>query len=197
MVEPSYPLLTERLLLRPFVADDLDALHAIQRRTDIARYLYISPRTRAQVREVLAERMTWTKLEKEGDALLLAVEERQSEAMIGDVILIWLSEPHRQGEIGYVFHPDVQGRGYATEASRVLLRIGFADLGLHRIIGRADARNRASTRVMEKLGMRHEAHFRENEFIKGEWTDEIVYAMLAAEWREREGIAGGEPGGSP
>jgi RimJ/RimL family protein N-acetyltransferase len=66
-----------------------------------------------------------------------------------------------------------------------MLRLGFEGLGLHRIIGRLDGRNRASARVLEKLGMRREAHFVENEYVKGEWTDEVVYAILDREWRSR------------
>jgi RimJ/RimL family protein N-acetyltransferase len=68
-----------------------------------------------------------------------------------------------------------------------MLRLGFAGLGLHRIIGRCDARNDASARLMERLGMRREAHFRENEIFKGAWGDEYVYAILAAEWAAHDG----------
>jgi RimJ/RimL family protein N-acetyltransferase len=63
-----------------------------------------------------------------------------------------------------------------------MLRLGFEEIGFHRIVGRMDARNAASAGVLERLGMRREAHLRENEFIKGEWADELVYAILASEW---------------
>jgi RimJ/RimL family protein N-acetyltransferase len=76
------------------------------------------------------------------------------------------------------------GRGLVREAAVVMLRLGFRELGLHRIIGRCDGRNTASARLMERLGMRREAHFRQNEIVKGEWTDEYVYAMLAMECAE-------------
>jgi RimJ/RimL family protein N-acetyltransferase len=105
--------------------------------------------------------------------------------VVGDVNLEWLSEYHQQGEIGYVFNPEFHGHGLATEATAEMLRLGFADLGLHRIIGRCDGRNPASARVMERLGMRLEAHFRQNEIFKGEWGDELVYAILADEWKLR------------
>ncbi len=81
-----------------------------------------------------------------------------------------------------MLHPDQHGRGYGREATLEMLRLGFEGLGLHRIIGRCDARNDTSARLMERLGMRREAHFRENEWVKGEWCDEYVYALLAAEW---------------
>ena len=183
MLHPSYPIATERLRLRPFRGDDLDALHAIQSRPDVARYLYWEPRSRAAVRDALAERTRQATVEKEGDKLVLAVERRDTRTLIGDVNLLWLSREHRQGETGFVLHPDHHGHGFAAEAARAMLGLGFELLGLHRIIGRCDGRNAASMRVMEKLGMRREAHLRQNEIVKGEWTDEIVYAMLSAEWR--------------
>jgi RimJ/RimL family protein N-acetyltransferase len=82
-------------------------------------------------------------------------------------------------------HPAYSGHGYATEASAELLRLGFERLGFHRVVGRCDARNTASASLMERLGMRREAHFRQNEFIKAEWTDQLVYAILATEWANR------------
>ena len=65
-----------------------------------------------------------------------------------------------------------------------MLAFGFETLGLHRVIGRLDARNVASARVLEKLGMRREAELVENEWIKGEWQSELVYAVLAHEWAD-------------
>jgi RimJ/RimL family protein N-acetyltransferase len=103
--------------------------------------------------------------------------------MVGDVVLEWISRRHRQGEIGYIVHPDHHGRGYATEACRPLLRVAFEEMGLHRVVGRLDARNTASARVLEKLGMRREAHLVENEWVKEEWQSEVVYAILDREWR--------------
>jgi RimJ/RimL family protein N-acetyltransferase len=95
---------------------------------------------------------------------------------------MYRSETHRQGEIGFVLHPDHQGKGYASEAARAMLRLGFEQLDLHRVIGRCEARNDASARLMERLGMRREGHLVENEWVKGEWQSELVFAMLAAEW---------------
>jgi len=183
MLLPTYPLLTDRLLLRPFRDDDLDAFHSIQRRPDVVRYLYWEPRTRDESREMLARRKLQVAIDKEGDGLHLAAELRATGELVGHFSLLFASQEHRQGEIGFVVHPDQHGRGYATEGARLMLRLGFEELGLHRIIGRCDARNEASASLMERLGMRREAHLVENEFIKGEWTDELDYAMLEREWR--------------
>ena len=87
------------------------------------------------------------------------------------------------GEIGYITHPAHGGQGFATEASRPLLGIAFDGMGLHRVIGRLEPRNVASARVLEKLGLRREAHLVENEWIKGEWQSELVDAILDRGWR--------------
>lgn len=182
MLLPDYPIETERLRLRPFRAEDLDALYAIQSRPDVTRYLYWDARPLDDVRLVLADRLRQDRIVSEGDKLNLAMERRDTGALVGDVNLVWVSREHEQGEIGFVLHPDHHGQGLAREGAEVMLELGFAGLGLHRIVGRCDGRNNASMRVMEKLGMRREAHFRQNEIVKGERTDEVVYAMLADEW---------------
>jgi RimJ/RimL family protein N-acetyltransferase len=125
----------------------------------------------------------------EGDVLALAITRKDTGELVGDVILGFVSAEHRTGEIGYIVHPDHQGLGYTTEACREILQVAFEDLGLHRLIGRVEPRNRASARVLEKLGMRREALFVENGFIKGEWQSEAIYAILDREWRASPGRA--------
>jgi RimJ/RimL family protein N-acetyltransferase len=184
VLQPAYPIATARLLLRPYTEDDFDAYHDIQSRPDVVRYLYWGVRSAGELQQTLITKVTKrTAIEHEGDGLQLALELRDAGTIVGDAVLVLVSEEHQQGEIGYVVHPDHQGHGYATEASRVMLRLGFEGLGLHRIVARCDGRNESSWRVMERLGMRREAHLRENEFVKGEWSDELVYAMLASEWQ--------------
>jgi RimJ/RimL family protein N-acetyltransferase len=90
----------------------------------------------------------------------------------------------RTHEIGWAVDPGHQGRGYATEAANALLAHGFEDLGLHRIIATCQPQNAASVRVMEKLGLRREAHFRQCMLAPdGTWWDEYFYALLDDEWR--------------
>jgi RimJ/RimL family protein N-acetyltransferase len=66
-----------------------------------------------------------------------------------------------------------------------LLDLAFGPVGLHRVVGQCDGRNAASARLMTSLGMRREAEFISNEFVKGEWTDELVFALLEDEWPQR------------
>jgi RimJ/RimL family protein N-acetyltransferase len=176
---------TQRLRLRPFVGGDLDALFAYQSRDDVTRYLYWGARSHEEVRTALELKMTATAIRAEGDFLALAAESASTGEIVGDVVLGLVSEEHRTGEIGFIVHPDHHGNGYATEAAEPLLRIAFEQLGLHRVIGSVEARNTASARVLEKLGMRREAHLVENEFVKGEWQSGLVFAILDREWAAR------------
>lgn len=179
---PEWPLRTERLDLRPHLESDLEVFHAIRSDPEVARYLYEDALTPAQSREKLAARLGVRELAAENDWLAAVIVERASGAVVGDVALNLRSIEHRTGEIGFIVHPAHQGRGYATEAARTLLDWGFRDFGFHRVIGRTEARNAASARVLERLGMRLEAHLVENEWVKGEWQSELQYAILDREW---------------
>ena len=125
-------------------------------------------------------------LTEAGRAITLVADLAQTGELVGDCVLFWRSQEHKQGEVGYVFNPAYHGRGLATEAVGALLRLGFEGLGLHRIAGHLDGRNAASARVLERAGLRREAHLVENEFVKGEWTDELIYAILRSEWAARQ-----------
>jgi RimJ/RimL family protein N-acetyltransferase len=186
VLRPTYPIRTPRLALRPFTRDDLDAVLAYVSDPDVVRFLYWEVTTeRAAARKMLDAKIgNWT-LTDAGQTLVLAVELAESGSLVGEVVLKWLSREHRQGEIGFVVTPAHQGHGYATEAATAMLALAFDDLGLHRVIGRCDPRNTASAAVLERLGMRREAHFVQNEIFKGEWGDEYVYALLADEFRRR------------
>ena len=185
-LRPSYPVRTERLLLRPLTAADTDALLAYRSRPDVCRYVPFEPMDKDVINERLATQWSTTALTDENQALTLGIELAETGELVGDVVLFFHSRAHAGGEIGYVVNPDFEGNGYATEAARALLRLGFEDLGLHRIIGRIDERNEPSAKVLRRLGMRQEARLVHNELFKGEWSTEIDFAMLADEWRAQQ-----------
>ena len=183
MLRPDLPIKTERLTLRPYEPDDFDAALEYWSRPDVTRFLYLeafTPETYVERHSILMGR---TELNDEGDVLTLAIVPDGVDHVVGDVTLFWRSVEHRSGEIGFILHPDHHGRGYATEAAAALLALAFDELRVHRVIGRLEARNAASARVLERLGMRQEAHMIENEYVKGEWQSEVVYALLEGEWR--------------
>jgi RimJ/RimL family protein N-acetyltransferase len=180
---PNYPLRTERLILRPFTRGDVDAVYAYRRREDVARYLFDVALSRDECALAVQQRIGQVAFEAEGDKIVLAVELAANGALIGEMSLIWRSVDARQAEVGWIFDPDYQGRGYATEAAKAMLDLAFGPGDVHRVAARCDVRNEASWRLMERLGMRREAHFREHGLFKGRWDEEFIYALLAPEWR--------------
>jgi RimJ/RimL family protein N-acetyltransferase len=180
---PSYPLCTRRLSLRPLTDRDIDALLDYRAHAEVCRYLPFEPMTRADIEQHLTSLWDGTWLTDEGQQLRLGVEITATGELIGDVVLLWRSREHRGGEIGYVLHPRFQGHGYATEAARAALSLGFDVLGLHRIVARIDERNEASAAIARRLGMRQESRLVHNEVFKGEWRTRLDFAMLAEEWR--------------
>jgi len=178
---PEYPVRSPRLSLRPLSAADTTALLAYRSRADVCRYVPFTPMDTAIIAERLGTAWVRTSLNDEGQNLTLGVEVTDTGELVGDVVLMWHSREHRGGEIGYVLNPEFGGLGYATEAVRRLLRLAFDDLGLHRVIARV-ARNDASARLARRMGMRQEAYLVRNEWFKGEWTDELDFALLEQEW---------------
>jgi RimJ/RimL family protein N-acetyltransferase len=152
---------------------------------EMVRYVPYPPLTREQAEERLASIATMTAIDDDAQNLRFAVVLPDTDELIGDVSL-WSSPSDRShAEIGYIFNSRFHGHGYATEAVAEILRIGFEEAGLHRITANADARNAASIRVVERVGMRREADFVQGAYEKGEWVDEVEYGILADEWRRR------------
>ncbi len=118
----------------------------------------------------------------------MVVELKEEGKVIGHVgIGVIKTGEHRQGMIGWLLGRKYQGQGLATEAVRALVTAGFDQMELHRIFARTGKDNERSWRLMERLGMRREAHFRESHVVKGEWRDEFIYAILCDEWRAKQG----------
>jgi RimJ/RimL family protein N-acetyltransferase len=172
---------TERMALRPYALDDFDEFHDLHSREDVARYLPWETRDTEASRAAL-QRHQDLRLDKDDDGITLAGFEKESGRLVGEFVLFLRSVEHRGGEVGYVVHPDFQGRGLATEGARAMLQLAFDTLGLHRVIARIEARNTGSAAVLERLGMRREALLVENEWFKGEWSTEDDYALLEDEW---------------
>jgi len=182
---PEYPIRSERLLLRPFAESDLESVLDLNSRPDVVRYVPWGVVDRDGAAALMQRRLAATAIDDAMNRLALAATIPPDDRVVGEFILRRTSAEHRQGEIGWLLHPEIQGQGYATEGANEMLRLGFGELGLHRIVAQADARNVASHRVMQRLGMRHEAELRDDEWFKGEWSTSTVYAILEDEWRAR------------
>jgi [ribosomal protein S5]-alanine N-acetyltransferase len=176
-----FPIETERLLLREFRASDESDIHAYASDSEVVRLMIWGPntpeQTRAHLTKVLDAQDEWPRA-----SVGLAMELRSERRMIGAIELRMRDEANRTADIGYVLTRKDWGRGYMTEAVRAILDVAFRRLELHRVWATCDPRNHASYRVMEKVGMRREAHFRKDVMEKGEWRDSYLYAILAEEW---------------
>jgi ribosomal-protein-alanine N-acetyltransferase len=173
------PLETAHLRIRPFAVDDWQAVHAYTGDAAVMQFVDGRPMTEAQTRQFIVENM--------GDeAKHFAIELREGNHLVGHLAFhLWFGP--RTYEFGWVLHPRYHGQGYATEASAAMLRYGFESLRLHRVIATCQPENAASWRVMEKLGMQREAHFRKAHLLDGEtWWDEYFYAVLEEEWFAKE-----------
>jgi RimJ/RimL family protein N-acetyltransferase len=183
LVDIALPIRTDRLILRRFEGADLDAFHAYHSLPETARFLPREAKTYTQSMEYVGKYANF-EFDKEGDWLALAVEARSSPGLLGEVVLKWL-EGTGQAEIGWSLAPEARGKGIAAEAAEALLRVGFEDLGFHRIEARLDALNTASAALCERLGMRLEARLVDKWRYKGQWATELVYAILENEWTDR------------
>lgn len=134
--------------------------------------------------EVVAfiEKQTTLDVEELDTWFQLAITLKETGLLVGDCGLHSLKHDPHQSEIGINLAPDQQGKGYATEALTAVLDFLFSILGKHRVSASTDPRNEPTIKLLRSLGMRQEAHFRESFWFKGEWTDDLVFAILRSEW---------------
>jgi aminoglycoside 6'-N-acetyltransferase len=171
---------TERLVLRRMSDDDAPALAAYRSDPDQARYQsWETPYPVQSARELIGE-MRGVRFAQPGAWLQVAIE--TDGRLVGDVAVHVHEDDPRQATVGFTLAADLQGRGLATEALRTVVSLLFSEHGVHRVSADCDARNDRSVALLERVGMRREAHHRRSAWWKGEWTDEYVYAVLAEEW---------------
>ncbi len=171
----------ERVTLREFVLNDWPAVHDYACRPEASRYQAWGPNTPEESRAFVEEAVASARAEPRS-RYELAVELTGTRRLIGSGELQVHSRRFREGEISYIIHPELWGRGYATEVARLLLRFGFAALGLHRIFATCDPRNVASARVLEKAGMTFEGRMRHTMLIRDGWRDSLLFSVLEDEW---------------
>lgn len=175
---------TERLFLRPLCPQDGAAMFRYRSDPKVSRYQNWEPSTVSEVDAFIA-RMMALESNTPGTWYQLAISRRATGDLIGDCGLRFPIERDHEAEFGISLAPEFHGMGYATEAVEAVFGYLFETLGKHRVFGSVDPRNHASLRLMERIGLRREAHFRESLWCKGEWADDVIYAMLRREWEGR------------
>jgi len=171
-----------RVALRRFQLGDVADFVAYRSAEEVARFQSWDAHYSREAGERFVRQMMNQHPDTPGEWFQLAVALRSTGRLIGDCAVKPDADDPRQCEIGFTLAPEHQGRGYATEAARLLVGYLFTARGKHRITAYCDARNSASAAVLERLGMRREGHLRESTWAKGEWTDDLVYGLLHDEW---------------
>lgn len=168
--------------LRPLRDADAEAILDYLPDPAIQRYLDHPVRDGYEARQAFDEMLRSSRLNRVGDALCLAIERSADRHVLGHAELHWADATAGQGEMRLLLAPHFRGRRYGGDTARALLAYGFDTLGLHRIFARCGA-TPAAIRLLESLGMRKEAHFREHALFRGNWDEELHFAMLAREWQ--------------
>ncbi len=170
---------TERLVLRPVEAQDAEAIFKYRSDSETNKYQGWIPETIEEVDSFMKKISpeiniadTWFQF---------VIIDNENSDIIGDLGIHFLDD--EQAELGCTLEKKKHGKGYATEALKLAMDYLFNKLNKHRIIGSIDPQNLKSIGLVERLGFRKEAHFKESLFINGEWVDDIVYAILRKEWK--------------
>ena len=180
-LKPWFPIRTERLLLRAFTQNDFDDIHAYTADDHVVRYMDWGPNTLEET-QLFLERSFDAQLRWPRFDVNLAVEHVVDGKVIGAIRLGVNNEATQTGDLGYSIASAYWRQGIGTEAARAMLRAGFEMLRLRRSWAECDVRNTGSWGVMENLGMRREAHFRQDKLARDGWRDSYLYAILAEAW---------------
>lgn len=182
------PLIGDRVVLREFTMDDVDAMYAYLSDDEVFRHVSWEPPTLDETTNSVREASEAARATPRPD-YELAVTLRDTDEVVGQVTLKtdrYIPRlRQRTSELGFMLRRDYWGRGIATEAARLLLDFAFGQLGLHRVFAVVDEDNLASVRVLEKLGLRREARHVRDVFVRGEWLTSLIYAVLEDEWTAR------------
>jgi ribosomal-protein-alanine N-acetyltransferase len=172
---------TARLLLRPFTAGDTDAIYALMSNAYVLRYWDAPPWSERTTADRFIARCK--EVEQEGRGVQLAIERTADRVFIGWCGFINWDPTNRSAMITYCLNDKAWGQGFATEAAGAMLQWAYDTLDLNRVQSGADTRNRASERVLEKLGFVREGTLREVCIVNGEVSDDSVYGLLRREWK--------------
>ena len=190
----TLPIGTARLTLREFVKADFGAIYAYSSDPRVTKFLFFGPRDEDSTADYL-DGLLASQEERPRSRFELAVEETATGRVIGacDLSLI----ERNVVDLGYMLGLADWGKGYATEIAMALVDAAFFDLRADRIISTVDVNNRASIRVLEKIGMRWEAVFRKHRRAKNRWWDCHLFVLPREVWqldKERVDQAAARPG---
>ena len=165
-------ILTEQLRLREFTRNDVDAVAEFRKAPRYLEYYYRPPYTREECVRFVDKCIAWSR-ENPRCKFQLAITDRSGDVLLGNCGVRTESIESRRGDVGYELSPVYWGHGFASEAVRAILQVGFEDLSLDEIEARCVVANKRSVRLLERLG------FKEAERIppvpgRGEFADRVL-----------------------
>jgi RimJ/RimL family protein N-acetyltransferase len=175
-------IVTKRLALRDLEASDAQRIFEYRSRPDVSRFQSWGTQSADAIQSYIRG-LSAAEPGMPGSWYQIGIILLSGRELIGDCGFHVLETEPRQAELGIALAPEFQGRGYATETLRVLLDYLLVELGKHRVFGSVDPRNVRSTMLLQRIGMRKEAHFVKSLWFKGEWVDDVIFAILASEWK--------------
>jgi [ribosomal protein S5]-alanine N-acetyltransferase len=173
---------TSRLTLRPMQASDVPALRAVNSDPEVTKYLPYPTWTTDEEAAAWLERLQKRFASREAAQFAICIRD-QNDLVIGNALLFGFSAEHEIAEMGYVIGREHWGQGYVAEAMQPLVAFAFESLNCHRLQAKLAADNRASARVLEKLGFVYEGTTREDFSKEGIRSDTAFYGLLRREWR--------------
>ena len=176
---------TPRLILRRLQKSDVADMYEYARIPEVTEYLLWE--AHPDIEYTASYIASVQRYYKNGQYFDYAVILKEEDKMIGTCGFARVDDLNRCGEIGYVLNPAYRGRGYASEAARALMKMGFTELGLHRIEARYMVKNTASRRVMERCGMTFEGVHRGMMLVRGRFEDIGICSAMAGEFLEKYG----------
>jgi len=173
---------TARLLLRPFVLSDAPDVQRLAGAPEVADTTLNLPHPYE-----VSDAEQWISSQPArfatGSSVAYAITRHTDGVLLGAVSLMEVSARHRQAELGYWLGVPFWNQGYMTEAAAELIGYGFSELGLHKITAAHFARNPASGRVMQKIGMVCEGVQRQHACKNGVFEDHAIYGLLRDDWK--------------
>jgi RimJ/RimL family protein N-acetyltransferase len=178
---------TERLVLSRLLPADAPRMFAYRADLEVSRFQSWLPASLEEVQRFI-DGLQSVSFDTPGTWYQFGIRLKDSGLLVGDAGVHFPADEPRQAEIGITVTPDHQGLGIGTEAVRGLLNRLFTPPAKHRVFGSVDPRNQASVALLARVGMRQEAHFRQSLWLRGEWVDDLVFAILESEWTAQPGL---------
>ncbi|WP_107037427.1 GNAT family N-acetyltransferase [Brumimicrobium mesophilum] len=171
---------SDKIKLRPIEAQDNAKVFSYRRDSVTNKYQGFVPKALHEVDAFIAKNPT--DFNQPESWFQLVIIKKESNEIIGDIGIHFIGDDGFQCELGCTLSKKHQGKGFATDAMKITIDYLFTSLNKHRITASVDPKNTDSIRLLERLGFRNEAHFKESLFINGEWVDDVIYGLLKSEW---------------